>query len=735
MNSSLGGSMYYSSEDMLPYRCPSCGSSKRFRSLVALRMHMSIIHDISTGNNGNLTNESTDLLEKSETEGPERVKVGTIEDVPSSNAVDAIFNKYSGRMDNILGKYDSKTKQIANRIKMAKQLEQIKQQKRDLNMIRTNWETVHGLSQLVEETDMLINSRPDKSSPNPPLHSTSNLSPQSSLPQPHTSSHAPQDDYLLRRQVDAGVALAAKYKTLAIEAEHKLQEKIEEEHHMKQFIQVVANKERHAKKKLSELLEEILERAETAEQQLESYRGPSSTRNHHQLPRRSSLPGKSNTKSQHSNNRRHKQRERSKTSAGSINYTPRSIDSGIASPHHANNSNTQSTLNNSGDRTSPVDPFILSVLEPPSSQELKRKWPPRGGDKEQLYGVDTSHLVDGMSLFPFSNRITNNKKAQSSSFASDRRVVLFCIFSRMRNVDLLSMALVCREWRDVARHSQLWSRIRFDNLRMEGKLLKRISEWSSETCYLHLHNISLLPSNMDAPDTETGCLEEGLEMILKRCGDKLLVLAIDRCDPVITSRVMWLVSCYNRKIRNIVYRSSIDPLCHQVGWSLGSACRDIVSLEVAPVQPCPVPGMFDNNVARLLSWCWPQLQALSFGGINIDGAGLISVALNCPHIKVLELDHAKGISQDSAITACKHGLRDLHSLLFTHTPVQAVTLNVFLSSCAHLQFLHVVVAQRDFYPRKSKMSKVQAEYIKIVKALKDLEQDPKHGHVVHVECD
>uniref|UniRef100_F6U4S9 C2H2-type domain-containing protein n=1 Tax=Ciona intestinalis TaxID=7719 RepID=F6U4S9_CIOIN len=221
MNSSLGGSMYYSSEDMLPYRCPSCGSSKRFRSLVALRMHMSIIHDISTGNNGNLTNESTDLLEKSETEGPERVK-GTIEDVPSSNAVDAIFNKYSGRMDNILGKYDSKTKQIANRIKMAKQLEQIKQQKRDLNMIRTNWETVHGLSQLVEETDMLINSRPDKSSPNPPLHSTSNLSPQSSLPQPHTSSHAPQDDYLLRRQVDAGVALAAKYKTLAIEAEHKL---------------------------------------------------------------------------------------------------------------------------------------------------------------------------------------------------------------------------------------------------------------------------------------------------------------------------------------------------------------------------------------------------------------------------------------------------------------------------------------------------------------------------------
>ena len=38
-----------------------------------------------------------------------------------------------------------------------------------------------------------------------------------------------------------------------------------------------------------------------------------------------------------------------------------------------------------------------------------------------------------------------------------------------------------------------------------------------------------------------------------------------------------------------------------------------------------VRGLFTNNVARLLSWCWPQLQALSFGGQDIDGAGLLAV--------------------------------------------------------------------------------------------------------------
>ena len=38
-----------------------------------------------------------------------------------------------------------------------------------------------------------------------------------------------------------------------------------------------------------------------------------------------------------------------------------------------------------------------------------------------------------------------------------------------------------------------------------------------------------------------------------------------------------------------------------------------------------VRGLFTNNVARLLSWCWPHLQALSFGGLDVDGAGLLAV--------------------------------------------------------------------------------------------------------------
>uniref|UniRef100_H2YL32 C2H2-type domain-containing protein n=1 Tax=Ciona savignyi TaxID=51511 RepID=H2YL32_CIOSA len=104
MNSTASSHMYHSSEDLLPYRCPSCGSGKRFRSLVALRMHMSIIHDMS--DTSNIGNDSTCMLEKSEMEKPERMKSENLDESVSQREVDAIFNKYSGRMDNMLTKYD-----------------------------------------------------------------------------------------------------------------------------------------------------------------------------------------------------------------------------------------------------------------------------------------------------------------------------------------------------------------------------------------------------------------------------------------------------------------------------------------------------------------------------------------------------------------------------------------------------------------------------------------------------
>ena len=45
-SSTSSGDLLHCSNDMLPFRCPTCKNGKRFRSLIALRLHTSIVHDM-----------------------------------------------------------------------------------------------------------------------------------------------------------------------------------------------------------------------------------------------------------------------------------------------------------------------------------------------------------------------------------------------------------------------------------------------------------------------------------------------------------------------------------------------------------------------------------------------------------------------------------------------------------------------------------------------------------------
>lgn len=151
-----------------------------------------------------------------------------------------------------------------------------------------------------------------------------------------------------------------------------------------------------------------------------------------------------------------------------------------------------------------------------------------------------------------------------------------------------------------------------------------------------------------APDFLTiprGCLEAGLESLLKAAGGNLLILRISHCPNILTDRSLWLASCYCRALQAVTYRwvhptrskthtllasgprdpwtlhtlppqlsgkgtqglcdprkgsgghqggwpqlylfnrSSTDPVGHEVIWALGAGCREIVSLQVAPLHP------------------------------------------------------------------------------------------------------------------------------------------------------
>lgn len=53
---------------------------------------------------------------------------------------------------------------------------------------------------------------------------------------------------------------------------------------------------------------------------------------------------------------------------------------------------------------------------------------------------------------------------------------------------------------------------------------------------------------------QSGCLEEGLEALLKATGSSLLILKVSHCPNLLTDRSLWLASCYCRALQAVTYR-------------------------------------------------------------------------------------------------------------------------------------------------------------------------------------
>ena len=685
------------SSEILPFYCSSCKTKKRFRSLIALRLHTSIVHETP-----NLYSAQSNRKPKEENGVPDTGKTSqdVLYDEPNkdlkysaaaspsdtSGSINEVFVKYDAKINEVMSKYDKQSRKLENKLKLTRQLEEIQRQKKELYRLSRSWKKTQGVSRFLIDNKY---SEYDGSKLNEAIYKKSEamearassfnknltIKKDETFHQNSTNSTS-NNESNVAKQLDLCLELAAQFKSMALDAEKKLQDKIQEEENMKQYLEATAVKEQNAKKKLADLMEELLQRAEYAETQLQAFQGVSNES--------FQVPGKRST----------------------------------STPHH---SYSKSHLAKNHLPRSYLEPELFDQPAIPRKQMSKTT-------SGKLNKSTTARVAANIMAMPKAEHLAFSN--QDSKQEANRRVALFCVFTQLRSKDLLRCSMVCREWRDIARHEQLWSRISFHHANIDCRLFQLISKWSKKTCFLSLKNIGLLRHDSSMPGA--GLLEEGVEMILQSCGDNLLVLSIDRCEPFLTSRVLWMVSCYNKNICSMSYRSSLDPISHQVAWALGSSCRNIVSLEVAPLQPCSVRGLFTNNVARLLSWCWPNLQALSFGGHDVDGAGLLAVALNCHHLKVLELDHARGITEEQALTVCKHGLKELHTLLFTHTPILPSTLLYFLKSL-HLKSLFVVVTKKDYFPR-SKQRKIAGEYMKISQGFSKIQRNSAFHHIASIDC-
>uniref|UniRef100_A0A8D0AAC3 F-box protein 41 n=1 Tax=Sander lucioperca TaxID=283035 RepID=A0A8D0AAC3_SANLU len=319
------------------------------------------------------------------------------------------------------------------------------------------------------------------------------------------------------------------------------------------------------------------------------------------------------------------------------------------------------------------------------------------------------------------------------------RAALFCIFTYLDTKTLLRAAEVCRDWKFVARHPAVWTRVLLENARISSKFLSTLSQWCTQTHSLILQNLK--PRQRGKKETKDeylkttrGCLEEGLEALLKATGSNLLILKISHCPNLLTDRSLWLASCYCRALQAVTYRSATDPVGQEVIWALGAGCRDIISLQVAPLHPCQQPARFSNRCLQTIGRCWPHLRALGVGGAGCGIQGLASLSRNCMRLQVLELDHVSEINQEVAAEVCREGLKGLEMLVLTSTPVTPKALLHFNSVCRNLKSVVVQIGIEDYFedPNSPEARKLFDEMVNKLQALK---KRPGFSKILHVKAD
>ncbi|XP_053274661.1 F-box only protein 41 [Pleuronectes platessa] len=600
----------------------------------------------------------------------------------------------------------------------------------------------------------------------------------------------------LSRQVDVSVEMLANLKQDLVNKEAELNHKQQEVAQIDQFLQETAAREANAKVRLQQFIEELLDRADRAEKQLQiisscgttpngslgrcslqatkgngRQRNSSlsgSTRGMYQVSDRRSSPstgasGRIKSVSQgsggydsdsvemhpmedcpeaqyyHTQCRLGEAYERS-PGCGSRSWGLRkqAIQNWQRRPYRNSTEGEEGDVSDVGSRTTESEMEMWeqdrrAVAEvqqsaAPYPHHCRTGYRPNIGRSEGLYGKPCRY-----------EKSPSRSNEVISPEILKMRAALFCIFTYLDTKTLLRAAEVCRDWKFVARHPAVWTRVLLENARISSKFLSTVSQWCTQTHSLILQNLK--PRQRGKKETKEdylkstrGCLEEGLEALLKATGSNLLILKISHCPNLLTDRSLWLASCYCRALQAVTYRSATDPVGQEVIWALGAGCRDIISLQVAPLHPCQQPARFSNRCLQTIGRCWPHLRALGVGGAGCGIQGLASLARNCMRLQVLELDHVSEINQEVSAEVCREGLKGLEMLVLTSTPVTPKALLHFNSVCRNLKSIVVQIGIEDYFedPNSPEARKLFDEMVNKLQALK---KRPGFSKILHVKAD
>ncbi|XP_041877895.1 F-box only protein 41 isoform X1 [Corvus kubaryi] len=802
----------------LPYRCPRCGEHKRFRSLSSLRAHLEYNHTYETLYVLSKTNsicdaavfplaadgalltpaarrdyfESTSFQGKDQRFSCDLVPADELEPAPSSSP----SPRYVHEIEIPLTEIFTRGKAVAPAPAPPATMDTAYEEGLARLKIRAfeKLEVDKRLEKLTEEVEQKIASQVGRLQVELDRKSSElEKAKQESLRLSREKQELEDRASELSRQVDVSVEMLASLKQDLVQKEQELTRKQQEVLQIDQFLKETAAREANAKVRLQHFIEELLDRADRAEKQLQIISSSCGTTPNGSLGR----CGTPATKAIARPVPLRAQRERHPGPGVAVHgpygvFNQRSSSSTGASSRAKAVSQSSGCYDSDSAEPCPTDdtadghPYAArdgargSGLRRQAIQNWHRR-PYRNstegeeGDVSDVGSRTTESEAEGwepeapgsaVSRPPGSCRLTvatdagcptgrpegaggkvcrleRGSPGHSSEVISPEilkmRAALFCIFTYLDTKTLLRAAEVCKDWKFVARHPAVWTRVLLENARVSSKFLAMLSQWCTQMHSLTLQNLKprqrgKKESKEDYMKSTRGCLEAGLESLLKATGSNLLILRISHCPNVLTDRSLWLASCYCRALQAVTYRSSTDPVGHEVIWALGAGCRDIISLQVAPLHPCQQPTRFSNRCLQMIGRCWPHLRALGVGGAGCGVQGLASLARNCMRLQVLELDHVAEINQEVAAEVCREGLKGLEMLVLTSTPVTPKALLHFNSVCRNLKSIVVQVGIVDYF-KEPHSPEARKMFEEMVNKLQALRKRPGFSKILHIKVE
>ncbi|KAG7215163.1 hypothetical protein INR49_006909 [Caranx melampygus] len=333
-----------------------------------------------------------------------------------------------------------------------------------------------------------------------------------------------------------------------------------------------------------------------------------------------------------------------------------------------------------------------------STEEEEEEEEEEEGDEEEgrWSSIEMRRLVFSRTHTPGSD-VPSSVRSTPSRRHGDRhlgaeslrlRAGLFCVFPYLDVRALLHAAEVCSDWRFVARHPAVWTRLRLENARVS-------TEWCTQTQSVVLNNLK--PRSRRADETREdyhrntrGSVEPGVEALLRSAGGSLLHLTVSQCPHILTDRTL-----------------------------------------------CQQPTRFGNRCLQTIGRCWPHLRSLSVGGAGCGTQGLAAVVRTCAHLQVLELERITDLGLQVATELCRVGLKDLRTLILTHTPVSGQAILHFHSETPQTKAFTSIVVEVSVsdYFEEPDTQEAQHLFGEILCTLKVLQSRPGLSDVLQVKAE